>query len=450
MVPAPVLSSPAPIADDWRPRIAGLHPTARAIRLLVLLALAALIVAAIAPGAWTVAPAAGGALFLLILGDAALAGSVTAFRLHVPEDGEVGEALPIRVEVELSRGSPRTGPAVALATDPRLAPGGRIDIALTGASPDNGWGSDLRRHRDAAPPASPGAGCAGRGRSALPIGRSIAISTAMSGYGPISPRRAARPCRFSCAKRNRGWSPAASGAKAPSSRLWPNTSRAWIAAGSTGNLGPAQPPVRPRIRNRTQQPDRLCLRLRTGDVREPIGGLARIDRAVTAALTTAWVALKAEDRVALFGFCLPPAGDEPLRHRPHQFRRLQEAAAALDYRAEEPNFTLAMASLSARLQRRSLIVVFSDFNDPTGAELMIEMCTRLVERHRVVFVVMRDEDLDTMAEADVEAIDDAARAVVASTLIRQRALVLTRLRQAGIMVIEAPWEPSAIACSTPI
>ena len=30
--------------------------------------------------------------------------------------------------------------------------------------------------------------------------------------------------------------------------------------------------------------------------------------------------------------------------------RLQEAAAALDYHAQEPNFTLAMASLTARLQ----------------------------------------------------------------------------------------------------
>ena len=129
----------------------------------------------------------------------------------------------------------------------------------------------------------------------------------------------------------------------------------------------------------------------------------------------------------------------PFVTAPHQFRRLQEAAAALDYHAEDANFTLAMATLATRLQRRSLIVVFADFTDPTGAELMIEMCARLVERHRVLFVVMRDEDLDRLASADIAGPGDVARAVVAQGLIRQRALVLTRLRQAGIRVVEAPW-----------
>ncbi|EGD60345.1 hypothetical protein Y88_2219 [Novosphingobium nitrogenifigens DSM 19370] len=440
MVPAPVLSSPAPIADDWRPRIAGLHPTARAIRLLVLLALAALIVASIAPGAWTVAPAAGGALFLLILGDAALAGSVTAFRLHAPEDGEVGEALLLRVEVELSRGSPRTGPAVALATDPRLAPGGRIDIALTGGEPGQwlGIGSPAPSRR--------GTARITRGwlRWQGPLGlahrqvhrdfdRDVRI------WPNIAPARGAALQIFLreaqqglVARRIRG-----EGTEFEAlAEYQPGMDRRridWKSSARHSRLFARE--------YETERNNQIVFAFDCGQAMcEPIGGLARIDRAVTAALTTAWVALKAEDRVALFGFASRPLVMSPFVTAPHQFRRLQEAAAALDYCAEEPNFTLAMASLSARLQRRSLIVVFSDFNDPTGAELMIEMCTRLVERHRVVFLVMRDEDLDTMAEADVEAIDDAARAVVASTLIRQRALVLTRLRQAGIMVIEAPWE----------
>jgi uncharacterized protein (DUF58 family) len=119
---------------------------------------------------------------------------------------------------------------------------------------------------------------------------------------------------------------------------------------------------------------------------------------------------------------------------------LQDAAAALDYTAQDANFTLAMATLATRLQRRSLIVMFADFSDSTGAELMIEMCAQLVRRHRVLFVVMRDEDLDRLADAPISGAGDVARAVVAQGLIRQRALVHTRLRQAGVRVVEAPWQ----------
>jgi hypothetical protein len=34
--------------------------------------------------------------------------------------------------------------------------------------------------------------------------------------------------------------------------------------------------------------------------------------------------------------------------------------------AAEPNFTLALATLTSKLKRRSLVVLFSDFTDPTS------------------------------------------------------------------------------------
>jgi uncharacterized protein (DUF58 family) len=172
---------------------------------------------------------------------------------------------------------------------------------------------------------------------------------------------------------------------------------------------------------------------------EPVAGLPRIDRAVTAALTTAWVALKTGDRVALFGFAAQVTLATPFVTDTRGFARLQEAAAALDYRAEEPNFTLALASLTARLQRRSLVVVFSEFTDPAGAELMIDSIGRLVSRHRVVFVTLADEELEAIAAAPPGTAQALAMAVTADSLLRERALVVKRLRQLGVEVISAPF-----------
>jgi uncharacterized protein (DUF58 family) len=171
---------------------------------------------------------------------------------------------------------------------------------------------------------------------------------------------------------------------------------------------------------------------------EPIDGLPRIDRAVSAALTAAYVALKGGDRVALFGFTARPEVSTPFVSDTREFHRLQSAAAGLDYHAQEPNFTLALATLAGWLQRRSLIVVFSDFTDPTSAELMIESIGRLVSRHVVLFVTMADEELADMAEAEPADMQVLAMSVTADSLLRQRALVTRRLQQLGVDVIEAP------------
>jgi uncharacterized protein (DUF58 family) len=173
---------------------------------------------------------------------------------------------------------------------------------------------------------------------------------------------------------------------------------------------------------------------------EPVDGLPRIDRAVSAALTCAYVVLKGGDRCALFGFAQTPQIMTPFIGDARAFHRLQSAAAGLDYTAAEPNFTLALATLTSKLKRRSLVVVFSDFTDPTSAELMIESLGRLVDKHLVLFVTMTDSEVENQIAAPPGDITTLARAVTADTLLQQRKLVLGRLRRLGVDVIEAPWD----------
>jgi len=172
---------------------------------------------------------------------------------------------------------------------------------------------------------------------------------------------------------------------------------------------------------------------------EPVDGMPRIDRAVTAALTCGYVALKGGDKVALFGFAERPQMMTPFATEARSFFRLQSAAAELDYASGEANYTLALATLTTKLQRRALIVLFSDFTDPTSAELMIESIGRLVKKHLVLFVTISDSELEELISQEPDDITTLARSVTADTLMRQRMLVLERLRQMGVDVIDAPW-----------
>ena len=84
--------------------------------------------------------------------------------------------------------------------------------------------------------------------------------------------------------------------------------------------------------------------------------------------------------------------------------------------------------------------MFSDFTDPTSAELMIESLGRLVSRHLILFVTMADDELESISTAEPETMKAVSMAVTADALLRQRDMVIRRLRQIGIDVIEAPYD----------
>lgn len=190
---------------------------------------------------------------------------------------------------------------------------------------------------------------------------------------------------------------------------------------------------------RTERNHQVVMALDSGrTMSEPVGGAPRIDRAVHGALLLAYVCLRSGDRAGLYAFddrprlstgALTGVGAFPLLHR---------QAARIDYGTEETNYALGLTTLSASLRRRSLIVIFTEFADATAAELMLESVGRALRTHLILFVVMRDDELEEMAAHPPETPDDVARAVVAADLMRERTLVLNRLRRLGAHVVEAP------------
>jgi uncharacterized protein (DUF58 family) len=171
---------------------------------------------------------------------------------------------------------------------------------------------------------------------------------------------------------------------------------------------------------------------------EPIGGAPKLDRALNAALLLGYVSLRMGDRVGLCAFDSRPR----LTGRPvsgaSAFPLIRRLAAKVDYTAEETNFTLGLSAVSTVLDRRALVVVFTDFADMTSAQLMLEAAARLTKRHLVLFVLPEDEPLEQLARAEPIAPADISRAVVAAALLRERELVVARLRRLGAEVVEAP------------
>ena len=190
---------------------------------------------------------------------------------------------------------------------------------------------------------------------------------------------------------------------------------------------------------RTERNHHVIMALDCGRVMsEPMGGAPRIDRAISAALLLAYACLRSGDRAGLFAFDSAPRISTGAAAGLAAFRSLQAVASSIDYSTHETNYTLALTTLAGALKRRSLVVVFTDFTDSTAGELMVEALGRLLRRHLVLFVVLRDEELETMAGVEARDPDDVARAVVAGGLLRERDVVVSRLRRMGVHIVDAP------------
>ncbi len=173
---------------------------------------------------------------------------------------------------------------------------------------------------------------------------------------------------------------------------------------------------------------------------EPVGGLPKVDRAVSAALSAAFVALKLGDKVSLFGFDSRPRVASGSVSGAGSFGVFQRLAAQIDYSSDETNYTFALTTLGAKLVRRSLLLIFTDFADSRSAELMLRQVQTLAQKHLILFVLMRDVELEDMAAAAPATPADVSRSVVAASLLRERKIVITRLQRLGVHVVEAPYE----------
>lgn len=192
---------------------------------------------------------------------------------------------------------------------------------------------------------------------------------------------------------------------------------------------------------RTERNNQIVFAIDSGrQMCDPVAGLPRVDRCVSAMLLTSWVALKLGDRVAVHAFDSRPRLASGLVSGGGAFAELQRIAAEIDYSGEETNYTFALTTLAAKLTRRSMIVLFTEFTDPISAEFLTRAMRRLVETHLVLVVVLRDEELEDIAAREPATADDVTRAITAAALLKERRVVISGLQHLGVHVIESEYD----------
>jgi uncharacterized protein (DUF58 family) len=177
-----------------------------------------------------------------------------------------------------------------------------------------------------------------------------------------------------------------------------------------------------------------CGRLMATETR----GVSKLDHTISAALVIAGSALARGDSVGLATFATRMQSYFKPDRRPGQLRLLLEGLHGTFPVLEESNHARSLTAIRNRLKRRSLILVFSDFVDSLTADEMVGQLRAMSRRHRMVFVGVRDPYLDEQLSQSVTDSLSLYGKVAASTLERDRQIVLSQLRHSGLEVLDLP------------
>jgi uncharacterized protein (DUF58 family) len=105
----------------------------------------------------------------------------------------------------------------------------------------------------------------------------------------------------------------------------------------------------------------------------------------------------------------------------------------------------AMAYLGSRWKRRSLIVVFTDAEDPDAAKDLVLALGPAAKRHIVLLARIADPGLQGMAGARLESADAMYGSAAALMLLQERKVAAAELESSGIHTLES--EPRDLAAA---
>jgi uncharacterized protein (DUF58 family) len=167
------------------------------------------------------------------------------------------------------------------------------------------------------------------------------------------------------------------------------------------------------------------------------GGWPRLDWSMDAALLLAALAARAGDHVDFLAHDRVARAGVYNASRTELLAQLVDAMAPLEPALVESDARATVAAIQRRTRRRALVVLLTDLNASALDEGLMAVLPQLSAKHQVLLAAVADPRVDQLAagRSDAAQVYDAAAAERARN---DRRAIASRLRRAGVDVVDAP------------
>jgi len=179
-----------------------------------------------------------------------------------------------------------------------------------------------------------------------------------------------------------------------------------------------------------------------------VQGMQRFDWGLNATLSLALAGLNRGDRVGVAVFDKAIATWIPPERGQNQLSKLIEQLAPIQPVLLEPDYFGAVTRIVSQQTRRALVVLITDIVDATASAELLAALTRLTPRYLPFAVTLRDPQVSTIAHrrsvlseresSQRQVLAVAYSRAVAVDLLAQREVAFARLKQQGVLILDAP------------
>ena len=169
-----------------------------------------------------------------------------------------------------------------------------------------------------------------------------------------------------------------------------------------------------------------------------VDGLKRFDWGLNATLSLAMAGLNRGDKVGVAAFDRDITTWIPPERGNHHLAKLIDRLTPIQPVLLEPDYLGAVTKVITQQTRRALVVVITDIVDETASSELLSAMMRLTPRYLPFCVTLRDPLVDKIAHNPTANTKDTYARAVALDLLAQRQVAFAKLRQRGVLVLDAP------------
>lgn len=162
------------------------------------------------------------------------------------------------------------------------------------------------------------------------------------------------------------------------------------------------------------------------------GGMTYLDWAINAALVLSFVSIHREDKAGLVTFGGKMDSFLPADRNAGQMQAILESLYRQQTVFDESDYAALVTTIGQRVQRRSLLVLFTNFSTVGATRRQLPYLRQLARRHRVLVVFFRDEELEAFVQKKPATEEGYFQQVTAEQHVADRQLIASMLRQYGM------------------
>ncbi|MBE8722915.1 DUF58 domain-containing protein [Sphingobacterium pedocola] len=170
-------------------------------------------------------------------------------------------------------------------------------------------------------------------------------------------------------------------------------------------------------------------------MRMPFSEMTLLDYAINATLVLSNAAILKQDRAGMLTFSKHIYNHVPAEKRNNQIRKISDVLYGVSTLFEESEFGNLYAFARQRINKRSLIFIYTNFETLDSLRRQLTYLRMLRKSHIVVVVVFKNTELVDMAREPVSKVSDIYNKIIAEKFVYEKQLIVQELNRNGLQTI---------------